>query len=81
MLNLINGQKKVTRDALSYVAEITRARSILYSEEESKGKNSPERQLDNSMSYASVQSVDTETLSRTRQEKLMKLIAKTEIPK
>ena len=70
MVSEINKQKKVTRDALSYVADIKRDRSIFSLKRESESKSS--------CTTKDIE-VDDEKQLR-REEQLKKLLSKSEIP-
>jgi len=58
MQTKINKQKKVTRDALSFVANINRERSIFTKKKDHEAKESPSKEMDQSISYISEHSID-----------------------
>ena len=68
MFNNINSQKKVTRDALSYVAEIKRDPSVTQESTES-------------IDQVTHQEKRQEETQQLRDKKLMQLLSKSEIPK
>ena len=75
MSSKINDQKKVTREALEYIAEVKRDRSIFTTTHKASGSTD---QLDT----VSVDNMQNELdKSEGRDEKLMELFRKCEIPK
>ena len=80
MVDKINNQKKVTRDALAFVAEISRDRSIFTGERRSESEiMQPPDNLNDSISVVSTMSYnDTET-TKLRNEKLMMFLQKSAI--
>ena len=73
MSNNINRQKKVTRDALTYIAEIKRDRSMLLPTIDQISSISIDQVTD--------QEKKQEESQQLRDEKLMQLLSKCEIPK
>ena len=78
MKQKIDQQKMVTRDALSFVAEISRTRSIFYT------PRNTQSQFD-SVSQVGADDLNTsqmeEEKTQLREERLMKLLNKSEIKK
>ena len=73
MSNNIDRQKKVTRDALTYIAEIKRDRSMLMP--------TIDQISSVSIDQVSDQEKKQEESQQLRDEKLMQLLSKCEIPK
>ena len=76
MLSNINSQKKVTRDALSYIAEIKRDRSMFMTPQ----KTSIEQQSDMSIDAIDQDKSETE-MALLREAKLLDLLGKSEVKK
>ena len=78
MVSKINYQKKVTRDALNYVAEINRDKNMLSLD---KSTNSVEKQESVSFEKDKSELDPQEEKLRLREEQLIEILKQCEIPK
>ena len=79
MVNKIDQQKKVTRDALNYIAEVKRDRSMFTTP--NKASISVDQLESISIDNTLTELDKSNDKSQVREDKLMDLIKKCEIPK